>query len=49
MPLIKAGSQLSDIYQTNGKPPKNIGSDIGHKKQNPLQQANLSNGVIKYL
>lgn len=32
MPLIKAGSQLSDIYQTSGKPPKNLGNDIGLKK-----------------
>jgi len=32
MPLIKAGSQLSDIYQTNGKQPKNFANDIGYKK-----------------
>jgi hypothetical protein len=33
MPLIKAGSQLSDIYQTtNGKAPKGLGNDIVQKK-----------------
>lgn len=47
MPPLKAGSQLSDIYQQHQNP-KQKGSDIT-KKQQQLHGSNLNNGVVKYL
>lgn len=51
MPLIKAGSQLGDIYQNpNNKLPKGIGNEIISKKQQIVGGVQGGqNGVVKYL
>lgn len=52
MPLIKAGSQLGDIYNNPNKMPKHEGSHYSKKQQ--MQQQMMAHGhpqqnVVKYL